>query len=99
MCECHAGANFAHVLRFNVWQQKQAAFDKRALTPGMQATASQAYAERIFCASGLLSSQEMNCMEKITGDKDVYESECWATERHWLSVILYRVTTEEYSMQ
>jgi len=59
ICECYAGSSFA----CNVWQQKQEVFDKLAHITRDLLTA-RAYAERIFSASGLVSTCKMNRMEK-----------------------------------
>jgi len=65
--ECSGGrARLSDASPFKFWQEKQAVFDK--LAPIAQdllaAPASQAYVERIFSASGLLSSGKMNRMDK-----------------------------------
>jgi len=66
ICVCHAGANFCDLSPFKFWHDKQSVFDK--LAPIAQdllpAPASQAYVERIFSASGLLSSGKINRMDR-----------------------------------
>ena len=66
VCKCHAGANFAGVSPLNFWQQKQAVFDELASIARLllAATASLVHVERCFSASGFLSSDTRNRMDK-----------------------------------
>jgi len=66
VCKCHAGANFAGVSPLNFWQQKQAVFDELASIARLllAATALLVHVERCFSASGFLSSDTRNRMDK-----------------------------------